>query len=74
MKIRFYDIEWDVTDSANTVEEEKYILSTLPTEVIVDNPDDELIDAYCSGWDDELADYLSDEYGYCLNSFMFEEA
>lgn len=61
-KIILYNIEWD-TDG------ESYVDDDLPTEVIIDNPTDEMMEAV-SGFDDMLADYLSDEYGYCVYGFM----
>lgn len=35
----------------------------LPKEVIIDNPADEI---------DDIADYLSDEYGFCIFGFCTE--
>ena len=62
MKIRVFNIVWD-TDG-------DYI-EDLPTEVIIDNPTDEMLDCV-GGYDDEVADYLSDEYGWCIESFEME--
>lgn len=67
MKINCIDIEWD-TDG------DEEILATLPTEVIVDLNEIE-------GFEDEdvteenssdIADYLSDEYGFCIFSFNYQ--
>lgn len=60
--IRLYDIDWD-TDGEDV---------ELPKEVIIRNPDDDLIEGFFSGYDDELADYLSDEYGFCVGTFRSE--
>ena len=40
----------------------------LPTEVIIENPTEEMCEAV-GGFDDVLADYLSDEYGFCIFGF-----
>lgn len=71
--MRIYDIKWNVTDSDNTIEEEQYILSTLPKEVIISSSDDikEIENMY--GGDSYIADYLSDEYGYCVESFRVDK-
>lgn len=71
--MRIYDIKWDVTDSDNTIEEERYILSTLPKEVIISDSDDikEIENMYDG--DSYIADYLSDEYGYCVESFRVDK-
>ena len=58
MKIKLYNIEQD-TDGE---------IVDLPTEVIIENPTEEMYDAV-GGFDDVLADYLSDEYGFCVFGF-----
>ena len=62
-KIRVYDIEWD-TDGEH--------VEGLPTEVIIDDlPEDEmreLIDNI-GYYDDDLANELSDRYGWCIWTF-----
>lgn len=52
------NIEWDVTDGTEdmTQEEMNEILETLPREVELPRDIEE----------DEIADYLSDEYGFCI--------
>ena len=60
--IRLYDIEWD-TDGEEW---------DLPKEVIIEKPSKDLIEAVYT-YDDKLADYLSDTYGFCLHSFKSEE-
>jgi hypothetical protein len=58
--MKIVNIDWD-TDGVECKELE------LPTEVeIPDEVADELFDG---GYDDEIADYLSDEYGYALFGF-----
>lgn len=58
------NIEWDATDDDLTKEEQEDVLAELPTEVeIPDDLEDE----------DEISDWLSDEYGYCHNGFEIEE-
>lgn len=61
-KIRVWNIEWD-TDGE--------VIDDLPTEVIIDNPTEEMCEAV-GGFDDVLADYLSDEYGFCVFGFNAE--
>jgi len=63
MKIRLYDIEWDTDNADEEV--------NLPTEVIIENPTESQIEAVDT-YDNELADYLSDNYGFCLFSFASE--
>ena len=55
---RVYDIDWD-TDGE--------IIEALPTETTVELEDDEDEIDLCG------ADLLSDKYGWCVNSFSFEE-
>ena len=64
-KIYVWDIVWDVDDD----DEGNY---HLPSEVIIDDlPLDDLVDL--SGWlNGDLADELSDRYGYCVDSFRAE--
>ena len=64
-KICVWDIDWDIDDEYdNNID--------LPTEVIIDDlPQEELEDL--SGWmNGDLADELSDRYGYLVNSFRAE--
>ena len=71
--MRIYNIKWDVSDSDHTVEEEQYILSTLPNEVIITDPNDIKEIENMHDGDSYIADYLSDEYGYCVESFMVDD-
>lgn len=61
MKIKCYNIEWD-TDG------DKKILKKLPKEVIVnlEDYDDEM------DLDEQLADIISDEFGFCIFGFEYE--
>lgn len=64
-KIRIFDIEWD-TDGEDV---------NLPTEVIIDDlPEDEMKELINNiGWfDDDLANELSDRYGWCVYTFNAE--
>ena len=64
MKIRLYDIEWGVDlDDISEMD--------LPKEVIINNPTEKQIEAV-DYYDDELADYLSDNYGFCIFEFKAE--
>ena len=58
MKILITDIDWD-TDGENVY---------LPKQVLIDNPSPDLL-ADIEGDTGALADYLSDEYGFCVNGF-----
>lgn len=71
-KFEVSKIKWDVTDDDMSKKEQKEILATLPKKVIVtitdydveDLNDEEEVEEY-------IADYLSDEYGYCHNGFDY---
>lgn len=65
MKILISDISWDGADGA------------LPTEVTVDAEEIEGLEnaepeALKNGYADEIAEYLSDEYGYCVFGFAVD--
>ena len=61
--LRVYDIDWD-TDGEEV---------DLPTELLLGNElPDEVMEDYSQGYTDELADYLSDTYGFCLYGFRTE--
>lgn len=52
-------IKWDAPKSAD-----------LPKRVVIDiNKDNEYLLEDIDGYADELCDYLSDEYGYCIEGF-----
>ena len=63
-KIRVWNIDWDIDDEYDDMD--------LPTEVIIDDlPQEELEDL--TGWlNGDLADELSDRYGFLVNSFQAE--
>ncbi len=61
LKIHVSDIEWD-TDGEDV---------NLPEEIIISNPTMEMLDDI-DGYADAIADYLSDEYGFCVNNFNAE--
>lgn len=65
-KIRVYDIVWD-TDGE--------VVNNLPKEVVIDdlpeNKMKELIDSI-GYFDDDLANELSDRYGWCVETFSAE--
>lgn len=55
------DIDWD-TDGEDV---------ELPTTVIISNPENFLFDDI-DGYPPAIDEYLSDKYGYCLNSFVVD--
>lgn len=65
-KIRVWDITWD-TDGIS--------IDDLPEEVIIDDlPEDEMKEL-CDNigyYDDDLANELSDRYGWCVETFNAE--
>ncbi len=70
MKIRLFDIGWDV-DGGSAKD------FGLPKEVIIDNPGTELVEAAKATLQnneaaEELEDYLSDNYGFCVYEFGVE--
>lgn len=60
-KIFVTDIEWDVDG-------DKEALDYLPKSVIVDNPEEDLLENLDANAD-TLCDFLSDKYGFCLYGF-----
>lgn len=63
-KIRVFNIIWDVD---NEVEKDD-----LPESVIIENPSQEMLEDL-NGYSDQIADYLSDEYGFCVQGFLTEK-
>lgn len=63
MKVRFFDIEWDLDDLNKR--ERKEVLSYLPTNPIIEVDDNMDIN-------EEGADILADTYGYCVHDFDYE--
>ena len=73
IKIQCYNIEWDTDD-----EDEEYILPSLPESVVIELEDEDDIEEWYEhkedgDEDDFLSDKLSDEYGFCVNSFEYKE-
>ena len=62
--MRVIDIDWD-TDGQDIKNLD------LPTEVEV--PDDIADEIFDGGYDDDVADWLSDEYGYCVYGFIIKD-
>lgn len=63
--MKAFDIEWDIEDSLEDIFYDELYLPAeveIPDDVIADCIDEEEI---C----DAVADYLSDEYGYCVLTF-----
>lgn len=75
MVIRLFNIGWNVTDEdGNDVDGNYY---NLPDDVIIENPSQELIEAAKRTLKDhevaeELEDYLSDKYEFCVFEFCVE--
>lgn len=69
MKIKVIDIEWD-TDG------DEEVLAALPTEIVVDFADIDWLDGtpddVTEDNSSDIADYLSDQYGFCVNSFDYQ--
>jgi hypothetical protein len=69
MKIKVIDIEWD-TDG------DEEVLAALPTEIVVDFADIDWLDGTPDDVTEEnsndIADYLSDQYGFCVNGFDYQ--
>jgi len=69
MKIKVIDIEWD-TDG------DEEVLAALPTEIVVDFADIDWLDRTPDDVTEEnsndIADYLSDQYGFCVNGFDYQ--
>ena len=68
-EIRLYDIDWDV-DEFCVEDLPKEV--TIPAQKIIDARDMERLEECLGSYDAELADYLSDTYGFCVNSFREE--
>ena len=63
-KILVSNIIWDVDDEAEK--------DDLPDSVIIENPTQDMLDNL-SGYSDQIADYLSDQYGFCVQAFLTEK-
>lgn len=72
IEIKCTNIEWDI-------DEDEEVPNDLPTEVeiLIDDKDDiaDYLEAKENGDEDDfISNKLSDEYGYCVEAFDFEEA
>lgn len=61
MKVRCFNIKWDTDGDIE-------LADTLPVEIIVEFDDGYTLDEI----EEELADKLSDLYGYCMFGFEYE--
>ena len=65
-KILVWNIDWDTTD-----EDEEFEAPKLPTEVEIENPTEEMVqEVEENGYCEDIENYLSDEYGFCVNGFF----
>ena len=79
MKLRIFNIEWDVTTDDTTEEEQEATLAGLPTEVVLYDweftqemkYDMEDAPGIPADWD-SVTDYLSDTYEWCVNGCEVE--
>ena len=75
MLIRLFNIGWNVTDNAGNDVDGNYY--NLPDDVIIENPSNKLLDAAKRTLEiheaaEELEDYLSDKYEFCVYEFGVE--
>lgn len=73
-KIIITDIEWDTDDGYDGEDQELELPSELEipvSELFYDNETPDDVDEEEIG--DRIADYLSDEYGFCVFGFRMEE-
>lgn len=75
MLIRLFNIGWNVTDNVGNDVDGNYY--NLPDDVIIENPSSELLDAAKRTLEthevaEELEDYLSDKYEFCVFEFGVE--
>lgn len=68
-RIRLYDINWD-TDGVSIDDLPEEVV--IPAQEIVDQCDIENLEECIRSYDSEFADYLSDAYGFCVNTFRVE--
>lgn len=67
MTIHVTDIDWDTTDEGGEPLPDKEIKElNLPKEIDVEIDDDG------RDLDEQVADILSDEHGFCINSFTYD--
>lgn len=66
MKIHVTDIDWDTTDEGgNPLPKREVRKLKLPKKVDIEIEDDG------RDLDEQICDYLSDEYEFCINSFCY---
>ncbi len=65
-KYKVFDIAWDVDDLGDDEFDDPRLDGTLPSGVTIEVQDD--FDPT-----EEIADYLSEDYGWCVKSCSFEE-
>lgn len=63
IKIQCYDIEWD-TDDDDEID--------LPERVLLIIDDEDEIEEYLENADEFIENKLSDDYGWCINSFDYD--
>ena len=67
MTIQVTDIDWDLTDEGGDPLPKKEIKElNLPKDIDIE------IDNDGRDLDEQICDYLSDEYGFCVNSFCYD--
>ena len=66
-RYRLYNIAWD-TSNENHPEGDDPVILELPNEVIVDIENDDIFDPT-----EDAADFLSNNYGFCIFSCSWEE-
>ena len=65
-KILVWNIDWDTT----TDECEEFEAPELPTDVEIENPTEKMVqEVEENGYCEDVENYLSDEYGFCVNGF-----
>lgn len=67
-KLKVCDIEWDTEDKESLPDSVSIPIMDLP----IDKSDRENIKDCIGRYDPEIADYLSDTYGFCVRSFTYE--
>ena len=72
-RFKVFNILWDVDDAGENDLDAQEVLDTLPkeTSVNVTSKDADLDDRVQVA--DYISNYLSDEFGFCLNGFEFNE-
>lgn len=72
--LKITNIKWDVTDGAEntTPEENSEVLESLPKEVYIKAPYTSKEILKNDEFNEEISDYLSNEYGFCHSGFDVE--